>query len=286
MDAPALPNLPPSRPLLHWRTFFTTAIVVLPALLLFKYATRPNVNRASSLYHSLPSSSGPPSISDDYLTLRIKADAYHNARLREYLQTLDYKEGEHLQVERGLNHGPILLEWGDTGRPYPLGWMVHVPGDLILNALNWNSAVTQAVPLTNGRGKVVITPEVLKALAQRKEKLLALFSAPPEQVQPGPGRLGPDFDPLLTEVQARKFGLAYLCAETPLYCGDDNCGGPSKTPSMLAPAGTRVYGVSGPRLRARVGEQTRIRLNPSATVSYLVASDRVSDARCSFQVTE
>jgi hypothetical protein len=172
-------DAPQHRPLLSWLIYGATAVLVLGAILLFRHS--------GGLVNPFPAppknDTGPPSMVDDYLTLRTKADAWHKPQLHQYLESLDNKNGDHWVTGQALDHGPIVLKWVKAVRHRFFHPMIHVPGDLNLSVLDWNSATNQVVPLTDGWGTVEITPEVLKGLAQRRQKLIALgvSEAPPPQ---------------------------------------------------------------------------------------------------------
>jgi hypothetical protein len=151
------------------------AILIVGAILISKFVhpsapVSPDVKRFRALYMR---QHGAASVADDYGTLLTKADATDAADLLKYLQSLgQLNPGDRLEVGQALDHGPILVR--DVRGGIAIA-EIHVPGDLKLDSLNWNSSTTtQTALVASGTQRVEITPEVLKALAQRKQKLLDL----------------------------------------------------------------------------------------------------------------
>jgi len=273
-------DAPPRRPLANWRVIGASAIVVLVigAVMVWKDATTiapPFKPPDISMQHYRERLGGLASVSDNYLLLLSKADAYNKPELLNYLRSLDHlNPGERLEVGQALDHGPIMVSQGSAGFA-----QIHVPGDLKLDTLNWDSTQTQIAALAGNNQHVEITPEVLKALAQRKQKLIDLGVSPP------PPSAARNFQQDLAAVMSdRDFGQAFICTPTPLYkfsLSTAPPGGPSwmnKKPELIAQAGTRVYKEAVFGNSGVIRNETRIKLVRSLSApSYFVKSDELKD---------
>jgi curved DNA-binding protein CbpA len=251
------------RTVLDWRTFVRTAALVLIALVLVKV-----VYLAKPRFAFRRGDNGAPSPADDYETLRIKAYSSRNIALLDYLQSLEPGGANGPLV---VTRWPLLLDGRLSSHSSP--WRIYVPGDVKLNALNWwRSTTIQRVPLAGVHGMAEITPQILSALAQRRQKILDLIQHPPaarpftiEEWGAAGGNLGP----------------AFLCRRTPLYeYGISTPENPqpawmNRRPALIAPAGTRVIRVIVFGKDGLWPGQARISLPGSARL-YFVMNDQLS----------
>jgi DnaJ domain len=180
-DPPPVPTPADSRTMLDWPTFVRTAALVLIALVLVKvfYLGRPRPAL-------MPGDNGAPSPADDYQTLRIKAYSSRNVALLDFLQSLE-PGGDNGPLV--VTRWPLLLDGRLSNHPSP--WRIYVPGDVKLDALDWQSTIIQRVPLAGVHGIAEITPQVLSALAQRRQKISDIIQHPGGPVRPfRPARSG------------------------------------------------------------------------------------------------
>jgi hypothetical protein len=269
-----------TRPLVNWRVVRTMTVVVLVigAVLIWKYAdviSPPFKPPDVGMQRYRERLAGLASVSDNYYTLLAKADVFNKPALLKYLESLDHLDNdERLAVGQALDHGPILLSEGAAGFAE-----IHVPGDLKLDTLNWNSTQTQSAVQAGTKQHVEITPAVLAALAQRKQKLIDLGVSPPP---PAPIN---DFAQTLRGGMSdnSNYGDAFICVDgSPLYKYPVSTAPPgsglNKTPAAYTAAGVHVYKMAVFGNTGVIHDETRIKLQPNSRVSYYIKSDLLKES--------